>query len=134
LLELTGASDVIQPARDFVISWTSGHAPARVRVQVNVDQHGTTPVTISCELPDLAQLTLEAALVSKLLAFGVSGFPTLTVTRQAVGSTSLPAGCIGLDVISVARQALSIPGHTPCKRNADCPVGLSCDVASESCR
>jgi hypothetical protein len=134
LLQLTAASNVIAAERDFVISWTSGRAPARVRVQVNVDQHGTTPVTVSCELPDSGQLMLEAALVSELLAFGVSGFPTLTVTRQAGGSTSLPAGCVGLDVISAARQALSIPGHTPCKRNADCPVGLGCDVASESCR
>jgi hypothetical protein len=134
LLELADEGNIIAADRDFPIRWTPGRVPARMRVEINVDQHGTTPATLICELADAGQLTLQASLVGQLLGFGVSGFPTLTVTRQAAGSTELASGCIGLELSSPVSRALSVQGHTPCKRDADCPVGMRCDLPAEACR
>lgn len=64
----------------------------------------------------------------------VHGLAQPVRTRQVAGSTQLPSGCVGLHVISKATRALTVLGHTPCKRDADCPAGSSCDLRAETCR
>ena len=101
---------------------------------INVDQHGSSPVTLTCELGDVGSLSIRSTLIDALLGFGISGFPRAIVTRRAPSSTDTAVGCVGLTNFSVASQALKVSGHTPCKRPADCPAGQTCDVPKETCR
>jgi hypothetical protein len=120
--------------KPFKISWTAGDvAAARVRVTLRVDQHGNSPVTMTCLSPDDGELEIAAKLVDALLDAGISGFPSGNVYRETVDSVELDAGCVELDVGAHEQRALKVAGYVPCKKQADCPEGTTCNVALERC-
>jgi len=69
---------------------------------------------------------VSAALVSKLLSLGVAGFPTVKVTRQAIGATTISAGRVELVVSSLVEQGVSIDGLNSCTDSVQCPQGQTC--------
>jgi hypothetical protein len=124
----------LDPAKDLVVTWTGASAGGRVRLQIDVDRHGSSPVGIGCLVEDRGSLTLEAALLAKLLTFGVSGFPTATLTRGTDDSIDAAPGCVGLAVSSRVTVPLKVVGHIPCNPSSPCPEGKTCDLRNETCR
>jgi hypothetical protein len=115
------------------VSWQAQPGPTRVQLDLEVDQHGITPVTLSCDVADSGSFEVPADLVARLLAAGVSGYPKLRVSRQTVDSRDLPPGCVELIVASPRERSLQVVGHTPCRNDTDCPAPRRCNVASQSC-
>jgi hypothetical protein len=132
-LKLLTRELILDPDRDLDVIWTGAGQGGRVQVRIDVDQHGSSPVAVDCQVEDGGSLTLERTLIAKLLAFGVSGFPTGTVTRGTDDSVEAGPGCVGLAVISAATVGLKVVGHIPCNAGKPCPEGKTCDLARETC-
>ena len=69
---------------------------------------------------------IPAALVTKLLSLGVAGFPTVVVTRQWIGSTTIAPGRVDLVISSSLERTVTIDGLVSCTDTVDCPDGQTC--------
>jgi hypothetical protein len=121
---------------DLAITWpapvTSG-VPAVVRVDINIDQHGSSPIVLQCDFPDTGTAVISADLVAALLTSGVSGYPNGRISRRTVDSAAIGDGCMEFIVASPRVPDVRVIGHTPCKADPDCPDGETCNVAMETC-
>jgi hypothetical protein len=124
----------LEMGRAFEVTWTADSSPARIGVTINIDQHGTTPATLACDVADTGATSVPADLVTTLIASGTSGYPRLTISRHTADSTTLTPGCVQLTVEAAVARPLQITGHTPCMRDSDCPAGTSCNQTLQSCR
>jgi hypothetical protein len=84
------------------ITWTAPTTETRSRIylSLNIDQHGNSPLTLSCEVPDTGEVTISSALVDALIHSGVSGKPSGRITRRTVDSVMVDDGCIEFRVSS----------------------------------
>ncbi len=125
--------------QDLPIQWeppTAALNPGQhVRVRLNIDQHGNTPVQMFCEFPDTGSASLPAVLVDQLMNFGVTGFPNATVTRRTVDSTTLSAGgCVEFEVSSPVDPNVLVDGYIPCiPGGSTCPSGMTCNDLTGLC-
>ena len=124
---------VAKKGAPLAVTWTGEPGPQHVVLQLNVDQHGNSPATLRCDVPDTGSFEIPASLVTKLLEAGVSGFATLDMTRRTVDSASVPAGCVELRVLSYVLGKLTVEGHVACAKDGDCPAGKKCMVATNTC-
>lgn len=140
--ELHGAGvAMIEPAGDLVldetqdldIAWIPSDRAGVVRVTLNIDQHGLTPVELYCESEDTGMLTLPVDLIAEFVSFGVTGFPSANYFLETVDSVELTPGCVDFGVRSQATGGLSVVGHTPCDQQEDCPEGQICDLKIQTC-
>jgi hypothetical protein len=125
----------LEVGQDLVIEWpapTSG-VNATVLVELTVDQHGASPLSLSCEFPDTGSASVPATLVDRMIDSGVSGFPNGRLTRRTADHLALSTGCVELVVGSPLAAAVSVAGFTPCNGTADCPSGQTCNVALQRC-
>jgi hypothetical protein len=106
---------------------------ARVLVEINIDQHGRSPLTLVCDLPDTGEALLPVAATDALIAAGVTGFPSGRLTRRTVDSVDDADRCVDFAVTSVRPVPVSVDGHVPCARDADCPVPQTCDLPIQQC-
>lgn len=104
-----------------------------VRLLLNIDQHGSTPMTLICDVADSGAAMIPVSLVDMLVNSGVSGFPSGHVYRRTSDSTQTEWGCAELNVESHAQALVEIVGHTPCQSDGDCPDGQVCDIPVETC-
>lgn len=134
---------MIEPASDALelrneqaidIAWTPAGGAGKIRVELNIDQHGNTPVRLVCEAEDTGALTIPASLISQLIGFGISGFPSVQYYRQTVDSVALEPGCVEFVVESHRQTLLSVEGHIPCDMPGDCPDGQVCDLKIQTCK
>lgn len=134
MVEPLGDQLVLSTDEAVDIEWTaSGTTNARLRLELNVDQHGLTPVSLVCDAEDDGSLEVSAQLVSDFLAFGVSGFPRAEYYLQTADSVTIEPGCVDLVVRSHATRQLSVSGHIPCDDPSDCPAGEHCNLAIQTC-
>ncbi len=126
----------IEESKDLTISWpapvTDG-VPSVVRVDINIDQHGNSPIVLQCDFPDTGEAVVSAQLVDALLTSGVSGYPNGRLSRRTVDSAPVGDGCMEFIVSSPRVPDVRVTGHTPCKADADCPDGETCNKAIETC-
>ena len=108
-------------------------AGSTVRLDLNVDQHGATPISLTCLFEDDGAAELPASQVDALLTAGISGFPNGKLSRQTADRIDLSSGCVDLRVRAPRTPTVSVSGHTPCTEDEDCPEGQSCDEAKETC-
>ncbi|MCK6573415.1 hypothetical protein L6V77_20230 [Myxococcota bacterium] len=106
---------------------------ARVLVEINIDQHGRSPLTLVCDLPDTGEALLPVPATDALIAAGVTGFPSGRLTRRTVDSSEDADRCVEFAVTSVRPVPVSVEGHIPCARDADCPVPQTCDLPIQQC-
>lgn len=107
-IELVNPNWKVTKGKPLSVQWKSHAGPWQIRVALNVDQHGLSPVTVLCETPDTGSLTLSANLITALLNFGVSGAATATVERRTADQQTVGQGCIELVVASrVAAEAIA---------------------------
>jgi hypothetical protein len=95
------------------IAWTAGAGEREIYVTFNVDQHGNSPVTMHCGLPDTGSATIPASLVDALLQYGVSGFASVNLSRRTTDKANIADGCVDLEVFSHMQPQLQVAGHTP---------------------
>lgn len=110
------------------ITWnTPGDASlATVRLKLDVSHHGGSKGKIECQIADTGSFTIAPSLIAELLALGVSGFPTVVLSRESVGSTTIEAGRVDLVITSAVERAVAIEGLTSCTTDDDCPDGQTC--------
>ncbi len=86
----------------------SGEVRTMVHLELNIDQHGATPVTLACELEDTGSATVPGTLTDALFNAGISGFPRGSIVRRTVDSQAVADGCIELVVASPRTQSVTV--------------------------
>ncbi|MEY2929868.1 MAG: hypothetical protein RL033_617, partial [Pseudomonadota bacterium] len=73
------------------LSWPAASAAGAttISVELTLDQHGTSPWSLLCELPDTGSGTIPAALIDPLLGAGISGFPNGRIVRHTLDHVDL---------------------------------------------
>lgn len=130
------ADDDLHLDRDeaLEVAWTPGDPRATMRLQIAVDQHGTSPLALVCSVPaDEGSLTISGEIVTQFLDNGISGFPSADFHFETVDSVEIELGCVDFVVRSHDQLQVFIQGHTPCNVDPDCPDGQTCDVMNQTC-
>ncbi|HEX3695716.1 MAG TPA: hypothetical protein VH374_10030 [Polyangia bacterium] len=116
--------------QDLTVTWTAPLAASMASIQIVIDaaHHGGTLARLECDtLPDTGTATIDGALVAALISKGVAGFPTITITRRAVDSTMIGAGCVDFSVSSSVTSAIMV-----CQAAGSCTVSCNCGGSSGS--
>jgi hypothetical protein len=126
---------VLKEGKDLALEWPapSSAVPTSIAVELTIDQHGNSPLSLSCVLDDTGTGSIPAELVDELINSGVSGFPNGRIARRTVDKVELDVGCVELVVGSAFSASVEVAGFTPCKKPADCPDGQSCNLELERC-
>lgn len=127
---------VVTEGQPLALAWDAAAADARSRVllELTIDQHGLTPVTAACDLPDTGSAVIPSAVIDGLVAAGVTGFPSGRITRRTVDSITVGDECADFVVSSVRDLQLEVTGFVPCISTADCPSGTTCTLAIQQCQ
>jgi len=115
------------------VSWDPENADALIRIEVNIDQHGVSPATLFCDVPDTGSYSVPASLVDALMSAGVSGFPSANIYRQTVDSADIGAGCVEFRIRGRTPTEVEVEGHTACNGPKDCPDGQMCNIVIQTC-
>lgn len=127
-LELLNQSIELADGQAVDLNWTPpGQADiADIYVKLDISHHGGTKGMIECDAGDSGSLELPADMLDQLKALGISGWPSIVVSRKATGSTNTSRVQVDLVVISTLEMFVDIPGLISCTRDADCPTGQTC--------
>lgn len=125
-LWLTDDAFSLSPDSPLELRWTaaSNSSASRVHVELDISHHGGSKGLIACDGDDTGSLTIAASLISQLIDLGVSGFPSMSMTRASTAQT----GQVSLVVSSFTERAVSVPGLTSCTTNDECPSGQTCQT------
>jgi hypothetical protein len=128
-LELTNDTITVAQNQPLTLTWTkpSISGLSQIAAVLEIAHHGGVKANVTCATSDSGSLTISASLVTQLIAKGVAGYPTVTVTRSAVGSTPVGSGRVELQVLSSVERQVTIPGVISCTEDSDCPDGRTCD-------
>jgi hypothetical protein len=125
----------IERGKDLKVEWPKGDtAETKVTVELTIDQHGISPLSLSCEFPDTGSATVPSTTIDKLIDSGVSGYPNGRIFRRTADRITTDLGCIDFLVGAPLPASVSVVGYVPCKKSSDCPVGQTCDTAVELCK
>jgi hypothetical protein len=127
-LVITTKSFALAPDQALALTWTPAAEPTHstLHVKLDISHHGGSKGMITCDTPDTGSLEIGAPLITELLALGAAGYPTIIVTRQAVGSATIAEGRIDLVLASSLEYAVTVPGVTSCTDDVDCSDGKTC--------
>jgi hypothetical protein len=127
-LHILNDSITLADGQAISLKWTApgaaNAANSTIFVMVDISHHGGSKGKIECEGPDNGALEIPAALVDKLKALGVSGFPKIEVSRRAVGTSASVDAEVVLE--SMDNKLLNIPGLISCGGDEDCPGTQKC--------
>ena len=132
-IEVAEPNWLLEPGVDMPVSWTVPTVPGRVAITFNIDQHGTSPLTMICELPDTGSASIPAALLGPMVDNGVSGYPSAWIRRRTADRVAISDGCTDLLVYSHRAVDMAVEGYTPCNGDLDCPDGQHCDIERQIC-
>jgi len=126
---------VIQAGTDLALAWAapSANVGTSVLVELTIDQHGISPLSLSCEFEDTGSASVPGSIIDELIGAGVSGFPNGRLTRRTADHVELGAGCVELVVGSPLAASISVAGYTPCNTTGECPDGQTCNVPLQRC-
>jgi hypothetical protein len=128
-LVLGETSYAIAAGSPLTLTWTAGGvAAARIKVHLDISHHGGTKGTLECDVADTGSLTIAATLVTKLVALGVAGFPSIAVTRISSGEASTQLGRVTLIITSPVDRSVTVFGVKSCTANSDCTLPQICRV------
>ena len=131
-LEMITTGDIpLESGQPISLEWTPPSLAdiSTIRAIVDISHHGGQKGEIVCDVPDSGSLEIPAALATRLLELGYSGYPEVSVERRVVGSTNIPAGRVDLIVVSRQRLFFSIAGLISCPdigQTTGCPAGQVC--------
>jgi hypothetical protein len=127
---------VVSEGQPLAVSWaTSSDETQRavVSLELNVDQHGTSPITVWCTFEDDGAGEVPAGLVDQLVNAGVTGFPSGKLTRRTEDKVELDQGCVDFVVASPRSVDVDVDGYTSCYTEEDCPPDQDCNLALQIC-
>lgn len=126
---------LIRRGQPLSVQWNepANARSGEVSMQLTIDQHGTSPLSVQCTFADDGSAEVPAVLVDALLDAGVTGYPNGRIVRRTADSQSVPGGCVDLVVGSPQRMMVRVEGHTPCRRDSDCSGGQRCNTMLERC-
>jgi len=129
-LTLADGTLTLEPNQPLKLGWNAPGKTgiSRVHVKLDISHHGGSKGMITCDVEDSGALELSASITGQLKALGVAGFPTIAVTRRAVGSTTISVGRVELAVCSEVEREVKIPGLVSCNKPEDCPKGQTCQA------
>jgi hypothetical protein len=125
----SGAGKVaVEEGAGLALKWEPGPAVdgVQVHIELNINNHGSSGAYIACEVEDSGSHSIAAALMTSLQEFGVSGFPSLALTRQSADSVDLPIGCVEFLVASERTVSIEVAGVISCTADGQCPPDQSC--------
>lgn len=110
------------------LEWTSGpsHDGVQMHIELNINNHGSTSAWIACDCPDTGTLEIPHSLLAALFQIGVSGFPSLHLSRRSVHSAHLNVGCVDFKVHADHDASIQVAGVTSCTSDAQCGPGQTC--------
>ena len=123
----------LESGKPLVVEWTPpAQAGSKVQVDVNITNHGSHMGKIACDTADNGRLEIAAGLVDALKELGVTGFPTVELTRYNKGTSSK----VDVDLVIEQKviKELTIPGFTSCAVDEQCPTGQTCDTDNLICK
>jgi hypothetical protein len=126
-LELTGADPIVVKAGAAVhVTWKAAGAGAssRIRIGLDVAHHGGKKGEIDCEVPDTGSFDIPEPLVSKLVSLGLAGYPTISVSRVAVGEDQTLPDVVLLVSQNVQRAVDT--GVSSCQEDSECDAPEVC--------
>lgn len=127
---LVPATDVVtvEDGVPLALAWDApaDAGPARVEITLNINGHGLVGSHVVCDVVDDGAFTVPDALVTALFADGVSGFPTMRMTRTTSDTAATAGGCIDLRVLSTRLLEVQIPGLVSCDDDTDCDAPQTC--------
>jgi hypothetical protein len=133
-LEIVEEPWIVRPGEPMEVHWTAATGEqVRILLRFNIDQHGTTPVEVWCDVEDTGSFSTPSSVMDALIGYGVTGFPTGNIYRRSVDSVDVETGCVELEVSSHLTGDLQVEGHIPCDSPDDCPKGMECDFMSGTC-
>lgn len=119
----------------LTVTWDAPSEGARttVALDLNIDQHGTSPVAVLCLMEDDGEGVIPAGVIQSLVDSGVTGYPSGSLSRHTADRAQLEAGCVDLVVEAPASVDVDVLGYTPCDKDEDCPPGQTCNVELQIC-
>jgi len=109
MLKITDQPWTLGAGQPLRLAWTPASTEhASVLFVLNIDQHGSTPANLTCDLHDSGNHEVPAELVDALMAQGVSGAPNPSLVRRTIDSVSTALGCVELGVFSVGYPDLVV--------------------------
>jgi len=129
-LALTNASLPLAAGQALTLTWKAASNPkaSRVHVKLDISHHGGSRGAVTCDSDDTGSVTISGDLMTKLLALGVAGYPTVIVTRTSTGTASLAKGHVELRVSSEFQTPVQIAGLESCGSDEECPTGKTCQA------
>ncbi len=132
---------ILRAGTPLALTWDLPAATARASVDLvlTIDQHGLTPISLTCSFADDGAGEVPAALIDLLIGAGVTGFPNGHLTRNTVDAAMLTPisggdpGCVEFRTGYRHDGEVAVEGFVPCDEDADCPDGLSCNEPIELC-
>jgi hypothetical protein len=120
---------------DLNVTWAAPATPGptRVWVELTIDQHGVSPLSLTCEFEDTGSATVSTSLIDQLIDAGVSGFPNGRISRRTADHVQLAQGCVDLLVGSPRAADVTVAGFTPCNVSAECPNSQTCNTNLQRC-
>jgi hypothetical protein len=118
----------VEAGKALALTWTAKGASAdsTIHVKLDISHHGGTKGKIECDTADNGSLTIASSLMTQLVNLGVSGFPTVAVSRVARGAAQISLGRVELQLSHDVEHAVQVPGLVSCTADTDCPTGKTC--------
>jgi hypothetical protein len=112
------------------LTWTPPGRPelGRIELKLDISHHGGAKGKIECNVADTGSFEIPEAQITRLIALGVAGYPTIVLARVAAGKAALPAGVVTLRVLSTVERAVQIDGLRSCTTDNQCPAGMTCQT------
>lgn len=121
------SGEMVLDGESLALTWTAGAEPsAAITVKLDISHHGGTRGVLTCATADDGALDIAARLVAELLDLGVSGLPTIVVTRSATGVAVIEPGRVELVLASIVEEPVTVPGLVSCTDDSQCPEGTTC--------
>jgi hypothetical protein len=130
LVVTTEAPVPVESEKAVSLAWEAGANPAsKIEIKLEISHHGGVKGMVTCVVPDTGSTEIPALLVTELIALGVAGYPTVSLTRVTRDQASISAGVVELLVMSQSALAVQIPGLVSCSETEPCPDGQECTAA-----
>jgi hypothetical protein len=118
-----------ESGKPVTLTWTpppKSSAVTRMHIKFAINLHGTLDTWFECEVPDTGSFTVSAELMTQLFSHGVSGFPSVDLTRRSSDTVMVPSGCVEFMVAAPINRPIEVPGVVSCNDPDDCPAGKTC--------
>ncbi len=124
----------LEEGQDLAVTWAAGTTEgAQIAVELTIDQHGTSPLSLACVFDDTGSGTVPTAIIDQLITSGVSGFPNGRIMRRTADKVEIDVGCVDMLVGSPVIADVDVIGFTPCNSPDDCPPDQTCNLKIELC-